>query len=232
MSPLQRGAVALSLATILIASEATAKKKKKIVPDAVLEYSSETCSNTPDLSLAQRVGDDGKALKKMMKNRTLTMVRAIDHHSACLTSDTGKPGPYSLFEIPSDITGRVIYTGAKVEERRTFAASVSLLNELGEITRTFARKKFKVQGTQYGVQFRPREGEVYVMLTAEPAMIGQSRDTIETSTTAQSVVIPYPGGAGAGTNFVGTQKEFSRVYSYEGDVLFRMVFPKQEKKKK
>ena len=70
------------------------------------------------------------------------------------------------------------------------------------------------------MQFRPRAGEAFILVTAEPALVGQRYDSISIATYTTATYV----GAGAVTWTSGVDSAHSRVFSYEGAVQERPEF--------
>lgn len=172
--------------------------------------------------------DGAKKLKRMMKNRTIMLSDKFNEESRCVRLASGSASPYAIFEIPSDIKGQVIYAGSMIDTNSIFAADVSLLDPDGNMVRNFDQSEFNRVGTRYAVQFAPKENEAYVLIKADPNLLGQKRETMETGVTQQNISVAYGSLVSSGTNLVGHQKVFNRSFSYDGDVGIRIVFPKQE----
>lgn len=198
------------------------------LPEPVVEFAGAECTNAPDLGLAQSYLDDAKAAKKMMKNRTIRLEEFLGDSGSCLNLDGGLTSPYAVFTIPQSIKGLVINAGSFKDGNSIFAASISVLDKNGEQTREFSREKYRVMGRRYGVQFRPRSGDAFVVISADPKLIGEVSTTQEVS--ANSSYVSGVNGGG-GNNIVGSQKTFNRTFSFDGAVGLRIVFPEQDKKK-
>lgn len=214
-------------ATILVALAACASTPEPI-PEPALTFQGNECSSNVDLGAAILVPEDKKSVKRMMRNRTLILSEMFTEESPCLRLASGNDSPYAVFELPTNITKPVVYAGSKIDSNSMFAAKIVTLDETGNIIRYFERDDYKKFGTQYGVQFRPKAEESYVLIKADADMIGDIEETSETRVDAQTVTMVYGAVASSGTNYVGKQSSFSRTYSYDGEVGIRVVFPKQE----
>lgn len=193
-----------------------------------LAYSAPTnCAASVDLSKAIGITKDPKLVKRMMKNRTITRSRRMESSAQCLQG-AEKAIPAMVFTLPPDLTGEVVYAGSILDYNSIFAADVSTLNANGDTVRTFERESYLFQGQQYGVQFRPSDEEVFVLIKADPELIGEERDTTELSVSSQNVSNYGAGGTySSGTNLVGAQTAYNRTYAYDGMVQVRIVFPEQ-----
>jgi len=202
----------------------------------LLSFEGQDCSLNVDLGEAITLPDtatkDGaKKLKGMMKNRTIMLSDNFNEDSRCIRLASGGTSPYALFEVPSNIKGQVIYAGSMIDSNSMFAANVSLLGADGSVMRQFTPKDFNRVGTRHAVQFSPKANEAYVLIKADPNLLGQKRETMETGVSQQTVSVAYGGLVSSGTNLVGSQKAFDRSFSYDGEVGIRVVFPKQDVEK-
>lgn len=198
-----------------------------------LDYSAkaEQCSSKFDFTNARGLSDE-KALKRAIKAQRVHLVANMGVDDiACTLSSTEQALPYASFELPTGMTGRVVSAGSKMDTAVIFAADVSTYDNEGEPVRHFERDEFRRLGKIYGVQFTPRENETYVVIQADPNLVGDIDSTVETSTHGQSVTVAYGAAVSSGTNTVGTQRSFDRTYSFNGDVAVITVFPKQEETK-
>jgi len=200
------------------------------IPEPVLEFQvADNCSD--DIDLAQSIGmpDDAKLVKRMMRNRTIVLKETMSESTSCLTGEMGFSGPYAIFEVPDMVTGQVITAGSIIDSNSMFAAKIDVLDSEGRIVRSFSRDEYRRLGERYGVQFQPKSDQAFVLIRADKDIIGDLEKTIETAVSAQTVTMSTGVYTSSGTNFVGVQEDFSRAYSYDGDVGIRVVFPKQEK---
>ncbi|MEM6747065.1 MAG: hypothetical protein AAF608_06565 [Pseudomonadota bacterium] len=88
--------------------------------------------------------------------------------------------------------------------------------------RQFERESFLYRNSGYTVQLRPREGERYLLVTADPELVGKTYKSVETGINASS----YSTGYGAATLYSGINTETTRVFSYEGRVNVVVLIPK------
>lgn len=176
-------------------------------PVATLTYSRQNCAAQPNLAAAQ-------SLTPERERASHTINTPIDALTPCLTTAEGAASPYVVYELPADIDDKTFAVGAPLEIGRIFAPRVDILDAQGALVRTFARDQYMYRSNAYSVVFRPREGERYVLVTADPQLIGQRYDSINISTSTAGTV--------AGGVYVswtsGTDTSQSRAFSYEGAV--------------
>ena len=220
-----------AITSVLLTACQTANHEPVVPPK--LAYSEPIeCTKAINLSKAIGISTNPKSVKRMMKNRTITRVQKMEISGQCLEAGD-KSIPAIVFTLPSNLIGEVVYAGSILDANSIFAADVSTLNTSGETVRNFERDSYLFQGQQYGVQFRPSDDEAYVMIKADPELIGKERDTTELSIDSRFVSSYGVGGSyggGGGTNLVGSQKSYNRTYSYDGTVQVRIVFPEQPEK--
>jgi len=205
-------------------------------PEPLLSFEGQSCTDKIDLANAIMLPgvdtkDGAKKLKRMMKNRTIILSDNFDEMSSCMRLASGGMSPYAIFQVPTDITGQVIYAGSKIDANSMFAADISLLDQHGEVLRKFDADDFKRIGSRHAVQFTPKQDEAYVLIKADTDLMGKATNTMETSVTEQTLTVAYGAIASSGTNLVGTQKEYNRRFSYDGEVGIRIVFPEQDVEK-
>lgn len=177
-------------------------------PQAVLEYARQNCASQPDLATAQSLTPDRKKAVHSVSTQ-------VNGQTPCVTTTGGAASPYVLYVLPSDHDGKTITVGASLEVVRIFAPHVAVLDAHGAVTRTFASDQFMYRGPVYSVLFRPRAAEAYIIVTAEPSLVGQRYDSINISTATSST---YAAGATISWT-TGVDATQSRVFSYEGAVI-------------
>ena len=195
------------LAPALLAGCATAP-----VPPAALSYDGHHCDGTPDLGRAASLApEDGRAIH--------TVTTPVDGFAPCLGSGASAT-PYLLYAIPP-IDVRMIEVGSHLEPARIFSLKVDLLDEGGNRVRSFAPEHYLYRGGILSVQFVPQSGERFILVTADPARIGQTRDAVAISTSTTAVWTGY----GAATWTSGVDQNISRTFSYEGSVMAAVYSP-------
>lgn len=187
----------------LVAACATGPSIPPAMP--VLEYTGVDCAASPDLGAALSLTPD--------KERTLYSVNA-PAAQGCLTRVEGGNTPYVAFALPADHADKTIIVGSSLEPFRIQSPSVAILDRAGQVTRTFRPDEYMYRGAVYSVQFRPRENEAYVLVTADPSRVGQRYDSIVVGVFTTTVSTGY----GASQWRTGTETAQSRVFSWEGTV--------------
>ena len=185
-------------------------------PSAVLDIAEDkVCDETVDLIAAQPLMP--KKAKKWYDEGHL-----FNAGTSCLRFNDANVN-YMVFELPAHASNHVITVGGAKNGIRTLAADISILAETGEIVRTFGREKYMNIGGRYGVQFRPLEGEKYVLVTTNPELVGEEIRAMETKLLKGSGYIAGTTGAGASyTTYSGAENITRRTYSHEGVLSFRV----------
>lgn len=183
-------------------------------PPAVTAYTHEGCGTGPELGTAL-----GLAQPKPKTN--FAVPAKLDASAACMHGEGGD-SPYRLFVLPKPAEAKTFTVGAVLEGARLVAPKVALLDDSGKVARTFEQKDFFFRGPVYSVQFRPRPGEAYILITVDRARIGARYDSIAvgttttTSTTAQGASFSWTSGV---------DQSVSRGFSYEGEVVVTVYDP-------
>ncbi len=194
-------AFALAAAVVGLAACATAP------PPAVLEHTASNCAAAPSVANAASLIPD--------RERRAHVVRTpVTPLTPCVVGADGRTAPYAVYAMPADFEDKTLTAGASLEVARIFAPQVSLLDAQGAVVRTFTRADYLYRGTIYGVQFRPRAGEAYVLVAADPALVGERYDSIMIGTTTATSATP----AGAFSWTSGVDGAQSRTFSYEGAI--------------
>jgi hypothetical protein len=195
-------AFALAVAVASLAACATAPP-----PGAVLEHVASNCAAAPSVANAASLVPE--------RERQAHAVRTpVTPQTPCIVGADGRTAPYAVYAVPADFEDKTLTVGASLEASRIFAPQVSTLDAQGAVVRTFTRADYLYRGAVYGVQFRPRAGEAYVLVAADPALVGERYDSIMigTSTTTTATTV----GAISWTS--GVDGELSRTFSYEGTI--------------
>lgn len=173
---------------------------------AVLEYARQDCHAAPDVSTAISLTPE-----KETNGHLVTTV--IGPRTHCLTR-LGGPTPYVVYALPADLGDKTLAVGGVLEATRILSPEVSVLDARGQVTRTFASPEYFYRGPVYSVQFKPREGDAFVMVTSDPARVGRRYDAINVGTNTTTVYT----GFGAANFTTGVEASTSRVFSHEGTV--------------
>ena len=153
----------------------------------------------------------------------------------CLNGSSGKTTPYTVYEIPTGLDKRVVNAGSKYDSAVIFAGKVTTHDENGGLVREFEKDDYRRLDRIYGVQFASRDTERFVLIQADPTLIGDQVGTVETGSrrTWLSPYKPNPDGssgyANADSDGRSFQQNFIRTYSFNGETAMQVVFPKQKK---
>jgi hypothetical protein len=182
-------------------------------PSAVLEYARQDCGDRADLASAT-------SLVPERERASHTVSVNVTAQTACL-AEAERTSPYVVFAVPPDGAGKTIQVGATLEAARIFSPRIAVLDAEGVVTRTFERDQFLYRGPIYSVQLRPRPNEAFVLVTADPALVGQRYDSINISTATGGA---YAAGVYASWT-TGVDQAQSRTFSYEGTVVVTVYSP-------
>lgn len=172
---------------------------------AMTAFDRTDCATAPDMALAV----DLTPLKDKKQ-------WVVDHDmladAPCLMQD-GQAAPYAVFALPPHGTSRAVEVGSVLEPGRLFSPRVSLLDADGVPVRDFANDKLMFRSSIYSVRFVPAETERYVLVTAEPVMIGKAYDAIRSSIRSTGYApTPYT----YSTWYSGHEVETTHAFSYVG----------------
>ena len=172
---------------------------------ATLDYAGKDCVSMPDLATAISLTPD--------EERALFSVNAPTAGS-CLTRPDGGTTPYVAFALPADFADKTVIVGSLLEPLRIQSPSVAILDRDGAVTRSFETEDFLYRGPVFSVQFRPRETEAYVLVTADPVRVGQRYDSIVVGVVTTTISTGY----GSSQWRSGAETAQSRMFSWEGMV--------------
>lgn len=173
---------------------------------ATLEFTRTDCATLPDLASALSLTPE--------KERAVHYVSAPTSSPAgCLNRD-GRQTPYAVFALPADYADKTITVGSILEPLRIMSPSVVILDRQGAVSRTFEPADYMYRGSVYSVQFRPRETEAFILVTADPDRVGRRYDSIAIGVVTTTVYTGY----GSSNVYSGTDVAQSRTFSYEGTV--------------
>lgn len=202
----------------------------ELMPSLSFNAAPDQCTQGFDISNSIAISDVEKDRKRALKAQRVYLGTEMGgEYQACTLSSSGQALPYVSFEVPTGMTGRVVSAGSHLDTAVIFAADVSTYDGGGQRVRRFQQNDYRRLGKIYGVQFTPRGNEAFVLIQADPTLVGTTDSTVETSTHGQSVTVAYGAAVSSGTNTIGSQRSFDRTYAFNGDVAIVTVFPKQAK---
>ncbi len=189
-------------------------------PPAVTAFTRANCVAAPDLAAAISLTPDSK-------KAVYTVTTPVNADTPCL-SQAGGAKPYVLYALPADIQDKSLIIGGLLEMARIVPPAVTLLDRQGAVVRAFEASDYYFRGPVYSVQFVPRAGEAYALVTVDTNRVGQRYDSIAIST---STAATYVTGGGAVSWTSGVDSSQSRVFSYEGSIQ-AAVFDGDKSKKR
>ena len=178
---------------------------------AVTQYRAADCSAQPDLAGAISLIPP----EKKKKAKIWSVPAQLNGVSRCLDND-GAKGPHVVYVIPADATGKVLEVGAPLEPLRIFAPKIAVLDAEGKVIRAFRADEYMFRGPVYSVQFRPSEGDRYILVTSNNANVGKRYDSILVGVAAHTI---YSGNGYSSNYYTGVDEDQQRVFSYEGSVV-------------
>lgn len=191
-------------------------------PAPVLSYAKADCHVQPDLASAVNLTPE-------KKKKAWQAVGTVGGTTPCLNR-AGVNTPYVVFALPATGVARMVELGAVEEAGRLFSPNVTLLDAAGAVTREFAPDQYMFRPGVLSVQFTPREGERFMLVTADPSRVGTSYDAIRTGTATTPVVAYTPGLGVISSNYrSGHEAQVSLAYSYEGTIRASLVAPDDAK---
>lgn len=174
------------------------------IPGPVTTFARSDCAAAPDLAQAVSLTPE-----RERAGHAVSTVLGVG--SPCV-STPGGPAPYALFALPADYGDKTVIAGGALEVQRILAASVTTLDARGQVVRSFQPSEFFFRGGSYSVQFRPRETEAYVMVSIDPALVGQVYSAVNIGTGTAGT---YAAGVYASWTY-GMDQSQLRTFSYEG----------------
>jgi hypothetical protein len=214
MTPIRPRALAALAVTGLLAGCAT-----KPPPPAVTAFARASCVAAPDLAAA--VG-----LTPEKEKAVHTVTTPVNAETPCLRLPGG-PRPYVVYALPADTHDKSLIIGGLLEAVRIVPPDVTLLDREGRVVRSFQASDYYFRGPVYSVQFTPRAGEAYALVTVDTNRVGQRYDSIAIGTSTTST---YVAGVTA-TWMSGVDTAQSRTFSYEGSIQ-ATVFDSETGKKR
>jgi len=224
-------AVGLSTAFLLMGCKTTEAPDTRL---AALSFAAAKNNCTPNFNFSNSIArsPDKKSQKRENRFRKISLEKYIGTTvSHCKELPGQASVPYASFKIPTGITGRVVNAGSILNTRSAFAGIVSTYDDLGQVVRSFNHDDYIRLGDIYGVQFSPRDNETYVVIQADPTLVGDKDVTVETRTARSPLKIGETKDRNApyyGNNKRGIQQTYTRTYSYTGKIAVVTVFPKQK----
>ena len=194
----------LTATCLLLATSGCATAVAPLPP--LLEYVGTDCRTEVDL--ARAIG-----LTPEKETNGFVVVAEVGPGSPCHLSGS-RGAPYVLFALPADYEDKTIAVGGSLEPLRIFSPEVSVLAADGREMRALPAGDFFYRGPVYSVQFRPRAGEAFLLVKADPGRVGQRYDAINVGTNTTTIYT----GFGASNITTGVEANNSRVFSYHGAV--------------
>ena len=172
-------------------------------PEPVAEFNPAACGETIALDRAQ-------TLDPLEPAADFTAYADMNGESPCLIDADGFATPYAVIALPQAANTASIAVGGLIGPARVFPPRVDVLDADLNVQRTLPAEDFRLRGSAYAAMFRPRPGETHMLITADPALIGETlaRNAYDPAHPDGTLNIK-PGGTG---------------FSFEGSVFARAYF--------
>jgi hypothetical protein len=108
----------------------------------------------------------------------------------------------------------MLIVGGLLGYDRIFSPRVRVLDAEGRETRGFVDSDWFSRGPVYSVQFRPRPGDAFVVVSADPSRVGRTESAINVGTNTTVIYTGY----GASNWTTGQERHATRVFAYDGEV--------------
>lgn len=187
-----------------------------ILPPVASYEGADTCADRPDLAGAV-------SLTPEKDKKVWAVISNIDASSPCLISE-GSATPYLVYELPPMDRVKVIEIGSVLEQIRLFSPTVTVLDGEGTVTRTLSPQTYLYRTGLLSVQFTPTEAEKYVLVTANAAAMGETREALVASVGSTTIWTGY----GASNWRSGNEQIFQQGFSYEGVVQALVYRPDKD----
>jgi hypothetical protein len=179
-------------------------------PPPVVEYAHADCTAAPELAGAV-------SLTPPRERAEFDVSTVVSDQTPCV-GDAASGAPYIVYALPIDYSDKTITVGASVESSRIFAANAVLLDANGAVTRTIGTDQFTYRGGLYSAQFRPHQGETYLLVKADRAIVGNNYNSITLGTGTATGCAP-----GACFNWsYGTEAHGAATFSYTGTIQIQV----------
>lgn len=175
-------------------------------PPPLLAWDRADCDASPDL---------GRTVSLTPKKETAVHVVStpLGYGSPCLSQEGGA-GPYVVYALPTDLDDKTLIVGGLLGYDRIFSPRVRVLDAEGRETRGFVDSDWFSRGPVYSVQFRPRPGDAFVVVSADPSRVGRTESAINVETNTTVIYTGY----GASNWTTGQERHATRVFAYDGEV--------------
>ena len=126
------------------------------------------------------VTDEAAPLKFDPKNIVETDVR-LNGQGRCVRTEDAAADYYASFVLPRSNTGYTLSVGALPEDLSLLAPQIRLMNEQGEVTRSFTAKRFLFRGNRLTVLVQPRPDETRLVVLSDHKLVGQTLSRVQES---------------------------------------------------
>jgi Maltose operon periplasmic protein precursor (MalM) len=147
------------------------------------------CADRPDLAAARSLALDSE------------IGVSIDDKTPCVTRDDGARTILVAFRLPVAPESYVVSVTSQPQGSALFSPHLTLLDRDGRPVRQIDRESLVNRGRSLSAAFRSRPGEVYLLISSDPARVGARADQFISSTQSTMVF------TGVGYFFIHTGNE-------------------------
>lgn len=165
------------------------------------------CTQNIEAHTAQTV-----TIKKRQRAGTLSIIAGPE--TTCQVVNEAKL-PYVLYKLPGSVEISTIQAGGVFEAKRLFASEVVTLDAELAPVRTFGPEAFLQRGGTWSVFFPSRANERYVLIRANPDLIGKAYLFTEQPANPAETQIGTAADAGPKTEYSYGGYVFARVFLEE-----------------
>ena len=132
---------------------------------------------------------------------------------------------YASFALPRGGLAYTLQIGALPKDFRLLAPEVRLLNDRGEVTRSFTVEQFLFRGNQLSILVRPRPEETTLVVLSDHRIVGQSLSRIQEGITISNYSVVSQGGTHMFTAKYGYDWVTETTFSFAGDLRIMALPP-------
>lgn len=97
----------------------------------------------------------------------------------CLRTEEAANDYYASFKLPRTDVRYTLSVGAVPEDASLLAPQVRLLNDRGEVTRSFGAEQFLFRGNRLTLLMQPRADETHLIVLSDHKFVGQKLSRIQ-----------------------------------------------------
>ncbi len=180
-------------------------------PPPVTDLSTLACAASPNLVGAP----------SLLLDKGKPVIVDLGATPACLVYPDGSRASYVALNLPFAPGVYLVTVSSKLVGNVLFAPRVSLLGPTGAVLRQVPQEDFNFHGDLLSVGLRITPDIRYVLVTSEPASVGQGDSHVSTVITAGTYT-SFVGKAAITRSYSGgTERTDNFVYTHNGTVIVR-----------